>query len=124
MKSKYNISDSEREVLEMLWNYPEGIKQSDLLERFINEGKEWKRQTLNTYLARMEEKGLVHRDKRIVRAVYAEQEYNNLQMKEAIDNMYEGKISKFVMAFMSDKRISKDDAKELKSLLEKYQKDS
>ena len=123
MKSRYNISNSEREVLEMLWKYPNGIKQAELLQLFESEGKVWKRQTLNTYLSRLEEKGLVQREKRIVRAVYAEQEYNNLQMKEVIENMYEGKISKFVMAFMSDKQISKDDAEELNSLLEKFQKD-
>ena len=61
MKDRYSISDAEREVLEMLWKQEGGVKQSQLLAMFEKEGKEWKRQTLNTFLARLEEKGLVKR---------------------------------------------------------------
>lgn len=120
MKSKYNISETEKEVLEKLWEYPEGIKQSVLLNVFLGGGKEWKRQTLNTHLSRLEEKGLVKRQNRIVYFVYDKKEYYNLMMKEAIDHMYDGKISNFVAAFMSEKKITEEDTIELLDLLKKY----
>lgn len=122
MKSKYNVSDTEKEILEKLWEYPMGIKQVALLDVFLREGKEWKRQTLNTHLSRLEEKGLVKRKKRIVFAVYGQTEYNNLLMKESIDYMYDGKISNFVVAFMSEKQITEADLRELQALLERYTK--
>ena len=120
MKSKYNISETEKEVLEKLWEYPEGIKQSVLLNVFLGRGKEWKRQTLNTHLSRLEEKGLVKRQNRIVYFVYDKKEYYNLMMKESIDHMYDGKISNFVAAFMSEKKITEEDTIELLDLLKKY----
>lgn len=120
MRSKYNISETEKEVLEKLWEYPEGIKQSTLLSIFLESGKEWKRQTLNTHLSRLEDKGLVKRENRIVYAIYGAIEYHNLVMKETIDEMYDGKISNFVVAFMAEKKITEADAKELLNLLEHY----
>ena len=68
MERNYRVSDSEMEVMKMLWRQKEGIKQSQLLDLFTKEGKEWKRQTLNTFLSRLETKGLVIRERGLVRA--------------------------------------------------------
>ncbi len=123
MKSKYNFSDSEREVMEMLWKQDAEIKQSALLVLFQKEGKEWKRQTLNTFLSRLEEKGVVVRQSRMVKAAYTEEEMNRLIMKEAIDTMYQGKISNFVMAFAEKGGLQKDDVKALKEIINKMTKE-
>lgn len=123
MKNDYSVSDAEREVLEMLWRQSESVKQSQLLALFEEEGKEWKRQTLNTFLARLEKKGLVKREGGLVSAVYGEDEYNCLQMKAAIDRMYNGKISNFVAAFTKKNLMKEEDAKELRALLEEKGKE-
>ena len=62
MKSKYNVTEAEWEVLKMLWRQETGIRQPQLLELFEKEGKQWKRQTLNTFLTRLESKELVKRE--------------------------------------------------------------
>ena len=118
MKSKYNISDAEREVMEMLWKQDCWIKQSELLELFHSEGKEWKRQTLNTFLSRLEEKGLVTRVNRMVQATYTENDYNRLQMQEAVDMMYGGKISNLVLALTETESLSEEDADVLLQIVE------
>ncbi len=123
MKSKYYMTDAEREVMEMLWKQTGEVKQSALLEQFQAEGKEWKRQTLNTFLTRMEEKGLVIRNSRMVKAVYEEEEMNQLMMKEAIDNLYGGKISNLVMAFAEKEGLQKDDADSLKAIIDQLTKE-
>ena len=117
MRHQYNISDAEWEVLKMLWRHGEAIRQPQLLDLFVQEGKEWKRQTLNTFLSRLEEKGLVRREKSIVTVVYGEEEFNALQMKEAINNLYGGKLSNFLASFMKRNELSDDDAEELRRLL-------
>ena len=120
MKKSYNMSDAEREVMEKLWDQTESIRQSHLLALCEENGKEWKRQTLNTFLSRLEEKGLVERENRMVRAVYGREEYNLLQMKESIDHMYGGKLSNFVAAFTKENGINEEEAKTLIHILEKY----
>ncbi len=113
MERNYRVSDSEMEVMKMLWRQKEGIKQSQLLDLFTKEGKEWKRQTLNTFLSRLETKGMVIRERGLVRAAVEEEEYNFSQAQNAIDNMYGGKLSNFVAAFIRRNAVNKEDLEEL-----------
>ena len=118
MKRVFNASDAEREVLEKLWDQEGGVKQSQPLALFTADGKEWKRQTLNTFLARLEEKDLITRENRIVRPRYSREEYYNKQMKTAIDEMYGGRLSNFVAAFVKQNTINESEAEELIRILE------
>ena len=117
MKNRYHISDAEREVLEMIWKQGEPVKQSSLLLLLEENGKEWKRQTLNTFLTRLEEKGFVVREARKVWAAYTEEEFKQLQMKESIDQLYHGRLSELVLAFTKQDALSKEDAEEIMELM-------
>lgn len=121
MKSLFDISNAEQEVMEKLWDQQESIKQSQLLALFEADGKEWKRQTLNTFLSRLEDKGLVERKNRMVRPVYSREEYNYMQMKAAVDNMYGGRLSNFVAAFARKNAINENEAQELIKILKDNQ---
>ncbi len=121
MKKTYDISKAEQEVMEKLWDQKESIKQSQLLALFEADGKTWKRQTLNTFLFRLEEKGLVERKNRTVKAVYSRDEYYYMQMQAALDSMYEGRLSNFVAAFARKKAINESEAQELIQILENSQ---
>lgn len=118
MKRIFDISEAEREVMEKLWDQTEPIKQSNLLALFEADGKQWKRQTLNTFLSRLEGKGLVRRESRMVEVLYSREEYNGIQMKAAIDHMYGGRLSNFVAAFVKENTISESEAEALKKILE------
>ena len=118
MSNFYHMSDAELEVMEKLWDQGSSIKQSQLLALFEEDGKEWKRQTLNTFLSRLEEKGLVKRENRMVEPVYSREQYNFMQMQEAINHMYGGKISNFVAAFTKENGIDQKEAEELIKILE------
>lgn len=118
MKKFFDISEAEQEVMEKLWEQEDSIKQPQLLALFEADGKEWKRQTLNTFLSRLEDKGLVERENRMVRAIYSREEFNYMQMKAAIDHMYEGHLSNLVAAFARKKKIDESEAQELIRILE------
>lgn len=120
MKRNYGMSDAEQEVMEKLWDQKMCMKQSQLLALFESDGKDWKRQTLNTFLSRLEEKGLVRRENRMVEATCSREEYNYLQVKAAIDSMYGGRLSNFVAAFTQENGIDEEEAEALTRILEKY----
>ncbi len=121
MRDNYSMSDAERDVMEVLWTFPEGVNQSILLEAVNATGKDWKRQTLNTLVTRLMEKGLVNRENRHVCAAMDKQAYSNLRVEEVVREVYAGKISNLVLAFAKDKKLTKEDAKELEKLLEAYE---
>lgn len=118
MKDILNISDAEYEVMMMLWKHGNSVKQTELLALFGESGKQWKRQTLNTFLRRLEDKGLVRRNNGVVETVYSREEYSYLQTKRAIDCLYDGQLSDFMLAFAQNNTITKEEAEELIRLLE------
>ena len=122
MYHKYNLPDAEYEVLEMVWKCGNEIRQTALLKEFELAGKEWKRQTLNTLITRLEEKGLIERESRVVKAAITREAFNYLQMKENIDHMYGGKMSSFFAAFTGEETISKEEAEEIYRILEQMRK--
>ena len=119
MRSKYSVSDTEWEVLNMLWTHGEAVKQSQLLAMAEEKGKKWKRQTLNTFLFRLEEKGLIRREHARAMPLYSEEEYRALLMRESIDNLYGGKFSNLLASFMRQNVLSKEELEELQQLLDK-----
>lgn len=102
VKKDVSMSEAEMEVMEKLWGSGRGIRQSQLLTILEADGKTWKRQTLNTFLSRLENKGLVKRENRLVEPVYSREEYANIQVKATIDRMYGGKLSDFIAAFVKE----------------------
>lgn len=116
----YSASEAELEVMEKLWDLEEGVKQSKLLALFEADGKEWKRQTLNTFLSRLEEKGLVTRENRIVKTALSREEYHYEQIQAAIDAMYGGSLSNLVAAYLREEKLSKSEKKELRRLFDDY----
>ena len=97
MEKVVSVTESELEVMEKLWDQEGAVKQAQLLALFEADGKEWKHQTLNTFLSRLEDKGLVKRENRMVEAVYSRETYYNMLMKAMIDRMYGGKQSKSIL---------------------------
>ncbi len=122
MRHKYNVSEAEYEVLDMLWKCGGEIKQTELLKEFELAGKGWKRQTLNTLISRLEEKEVVERENRIVKSLLTREKFYNLQMQENIDLMYGGKLSSFFAAFTAQEGISREEAEEILRILEQSRK--
>lgn len=118
----FDVSGSEREILEYLWENPQGMKSRDMLEYFnTNKDKDWKKQTLNTFLLRLADKGLISNEKvngkKIYRAVYNEAEYETKKAEKVLDVFYGGSVSNFIMALSGGEKIDEKMAQELKALL-------
>ena len=121
MKDSYKLADAEREILEVLWEHTEPLQTKDLLELVNQRGRNWKRQTLNTLLFRLEKKGMVSRKYAYVQAALSEKELRQKQTQEILDDFYGGKLGDFCAALVGDTKIRKEDAEELNALIDKLQ---
>ena len=61
MKAFQSLSDSEMEIMEVIWASAEPMTASQLLDNFAH--KDWKIQTMNTFLTRLVEKGVLSTSK-------------------------------------------------------------
>lgn len=122
MKHIRDVSETEMEIMEYLWEQGDAVLTVDLLAYFNKErNKGWKLQTISTFLSRMSDKGLL---KSVIRGrgtahqpVYTRKEYDQYKAKSILDTMYAGSLKNFFVALYGDKKLSKEDIAELKQWL-------
>ena len=78
---------------------------------------------VNTLIKRLEEKGLIERRARVLKPVYSKIEYGNMQMKETIEQIYDGKLSLFLTSFSEQGEISDSERVEILQMLEQMKKE-
>lgn len=120
------LSDSELEIMEVLWKKGEPLTFGELLDYFDTcTDKSWKKQTLNTFLFRMKQKKLLQvteggRYKKYLPAITRE-EYRLSASKAFLNKNYEGSIVKMLTAFGGGEKLGKREIDELKQLLEEWE---
>ena len=121
MKNGYKITEAEQEIMEVLWESSEPVLTRELLDR-MNAGKRnWKRQTLNTLLFRLEEKGIVSRKRAYVQAALSREELKQKQTQEILNDFYGGKLRNFCAALIGSTRIKEEEAEKLNALIDELQ---
>ena len=118
------LSDKEWQVLEVLWQAENGLSLGQTVEA-LRPATLWSRNTVLTYLTRMEAKGLVVIDKTaaphryragVDREACAAQERRGL-----LDRVYQGSAGKLVAAFVRDGALTAQEREELRRLLDEME---
>lgn len=121
VKESYKITKAEREVMEVIWEASEPVRTKNLLDKMKERGRDWKRQTLNTLLFRLEEKGIVNRKRAYVEEALSEEELLQKQTQEILDEFYGGRLEKFCAALVGGKKAAdEEDIDKLYALIESW----
>ena len=111
---KYDLSDLELEVMDYIWSHEEGVLFKDLAQYFITEqGKEWKRQSLRTFLLRLEEKGSY-----LYIATQTKQQHIQKWTQNLLNEMYSSSLKNFICALTGGEKLGKKEIEELKDMIE------
>ncbi len=119
----YGLTEAELKVMEALWNSKSGISFQDLLD-YMNGSmnRQWKRQTLSTYLKDLQKKNLVDfcgkRKSMIYFACCSRDEHIHKWTRELVESSYGNSLEKFVSAFIGNNLLTRDEAKEIRNLLD------
>ncbi|GAB2562127.1 BlaI/MecI/CopY family transcriptional regulator [Gracilibacillus alcaliphilus] len=112
-----SLSETEMKVMKVIWKMGRPVKSNELLEIFSEkEGKEWKGQTIATFLSRLVDKGvlLIEREGRpntyVPRLSF--KEYKKREAQNFLETMYQGSIKSF-LATLYDDKISPEELEEL-----------
>lgn len=90
-----------------------------LCEKELN----WKRTTTYTVLKHMINRGLFENDNKTVRVLITRDEFYADQSREYVSEQFEGSLPKFIAAFTSKSRLSREEAKELKRMIDNASED-
>ncbi|MBR3767503.1 MAG: BlaI/MecI/CopY family transcriptional regulator [Clostridia bacterium] len=114
------LSDREWTVLEVLWD-TKGAELGEISEKLKKE-TDWSRNTVHTYLTRMEIKGLVTIDKSITPHIYkaalSKKVCQTSERKSFLHRVYSGSTSDLIAAFLKEEKISSEERDKLKKLLD------
>ncbi len=124
MKENYRIADAERDVMKILWEHSEPVATRELLDIMNANGKNWKRQTLNTLLFRLEDKKVVSRRRGYVEPALTELQLIQKQTEELLDNFYGGKLSNFCAALTGRASLPEEDEEKVNLIIESLNKKS
>ena len=124
MDRSKKMTDTESEIMEVLWNSEIPMSAAELIDYFAqHHGKSWKATTLATFLSRLSQKGLVDsvRKGRVpyYHPIQTRAAYMQSIAQEVLDTMYQGSVTKFFAALCGDTPLSPADRKELIAWLDK-----
>lgn len=116
-----NISESELEVMQVLWKKGESTSLEIIKE--VTKKKEWKNNTIMTLVSRLVSKGYIEviRDKGnllLYNALVSETDYKTKETNNFIEKMYEGSLNNMLASFAKSKKLSKKDLEELIKLID------
>lgn len=119
------ITDSEVEIIKVLWKNKEAQTISDI-RRELEKTSSWESSTIKTLLRRLCEKGAVGVEKREMfyySPLISEKEYNDYITKSLIDRLFSGSAKNLVASLIGSKRLKANDIDELKNMFKVGEKD-
>lgn len=118
----FELTATTKEVMEYLWKFPEGTSFREVYEYFTEVvKKDWKRQTLFTYITILVNQGFIRtegtrRRTRYIPAV-TKDEYSQRRAEKMLGEYYDNSLFNLVSAFQKENRISREEADKLIELL-------
>lgn len=120
MDNLKQLSESELKVMEIIWSNTPPVSRSDIEKDLLKE-KDLAPSTIITFLTRLCEKGVLSLEKHgrtnLYTPLISRDEYLGSIGKSFLDRFFNGSISSFALS-LSGKKLSDDDIKELRKLLE------
>ena len=116
-----NLGLVEGKFCDLVWaNAPVTTAQLiKLCEKELN----WKRTTTYTVLKHMINRGLFENDNKTVRVLITRDEFYADQSREYVSKQFEGSLPKFIAAFTSKSKLSREEAEELKRMIDNASED-
>ena len=121
---KRRLSKTKLEIMELFWNNDKSFSFSEVMEYFSSEkGKEWKKQTLSTFLRELISEGFLKRGYKGRNAFYTplitKEQYELGDVKDTVEKKYHGRVVDFITALVGNYTITEEDKDELIDFIKK-----
>ena len=125
MKKNYGLTNTELLIMELLWSEGRPMSFREIMDVATKEWKkDWKVQTLNTFLNGLQKMGMIRAERSMTSSynvyypLYTKEQHIHKWTKEMVEVCYDNSFRRLVSAFIGDGKLSKEDAEELKKLLD------
>ena len=115
----YHLSDSEYRFMQVVWD-AEPVGSGELVA-LCREKLGWKKSTTYTVLKKLGERGLVQNEESVVTALVSREAVTEAAAETFVDKTFNGSLPGFLTAFMSGRKLTEQEAEDLKRLIDQYQ---
>ena len=121
MKEKYDITDAELEIMQVLWKNKQ-CNLSTIIEELSNT-EEKNKNTTKTWIHRLVQKGAIESKKVNAKEVtyipkISERNFISKESNSFLKKFFNGSTEKLLLNFVKEKRVSKDELQRLIDILE------
>jgi len=115
------IFESEYRFCLILWeNEP---VSSGKLVQLAKESLGWSKATTYTVIRRLSERGVLKNENTIVSALISKEEAQKSRLEEMVEETFEGSMPAFIAAFSKSKKLTKQEAQQLKALIDSFEEE-
>lgn len=115
------LCDSDYRFMTIVWeNAP--VASGDLV-KLCNENLGWKKSTTYTAIKKLSEKGYIKNENAIVSVLIPQELVQRDETNYFVDRIFGGSLPGFLTAFLGGKNISKEEAEEIKRIIDEYSQD-
>ncbi len=116
-----NLPNSELSLMEIIWdNSP--VKSGELVT-LAGEALGWKKSTVYTVVKKLTLKGYIKSENAVITALRSRDEVMKHRSEDLIERGFGGSLPMFLTAFLQKERLTKEEAAELKRLIDDYTED-
>jgi predicted transcriptional regulator len=115
------LTEAEKKFADLIWQN-EPISSGDLVKLCAKE-MNWKKSTTYTMLKKLCKKGIFKNENAVVSSLITKDEYYSRQSIRFVEDTFGGSLPKFLTAFISGRRISRQQAEELKRLIDEHKEE-
>lgn len=118
------ITDAELEILKVLWQN-EPLTANQIVDE-VSRHKAWNVKTIRTLIYRCEEKEAVFADRSqreiLYRPAISRKDYTRQTQRSLADKLFNGSMSRMMLNFMEEVKLSEDELAELKEIIRHAEK--
>ena len=112
------LFDAEMKFMDIVWEN-EPLRSRELV-KLCAERLGWKQSTTFTVLKKLSNRGIVKNEATVVTSLVGRDQVQRYESEAIVNKNFGGSLPSFIAAFMSGKRLSDEEADELKKLIDSY----
>lgn len=118
---EYKLGEIEARFADLIWR-EEPISSPELVKLCEKEFN-WKKSTTYTVLKKLCDRGIFRNDKAVVTSLISREEFNSYKSRKFVEDSFGGSIPRFLTAFMGGKKLTEEQAAEIKKLIDGFTED-
>lgn len=118
---EYKLAEGEARFAELIWQ-KEPITSPELV-KLCEKEFQWKKSTTYTVLKKLCERGDFQNEKAVVTSLISKEEFYGYKSRKFVEESFGGSIPRFLTAFMGGKKLTKEQAAEIRELIDSFEED-